>query len=88
MSCEECEKSREVDGIAPDCETGKDCVIPPLSEAGARIMDIRQRLASLGDLVGRGEILRMYGVTIEDMDLLELAEAELKIAGGHVPEAP
>lgn len=41
-------------------------------------MAVRQKLASLGDLVGRGEILRMYGVTIEDLELLDLVETELR----------
>lgn len=78
MTCPACEESRTIDGITPDCETAKGCVIPPLSEAGNRILTIRQKLAALGELIGRGEILRLYGVTLEDMELLELVEAELR----------
>jgi hypothetical protein len=65
-----------VDGIAPDCETEAGCCIPALDEAGARIIAVHEKLRSLGELVGRGEILRMYGVTIADLELLELVERE------------
>ena len=74
VSCEECERSREIDGDIPDCETAKGCVIPPLTERGVRVMALREKLVRLRDLVDPGTIVAMYGATIEDIDLLAKME--------------
>jgi len=59
-----------MDGDLPDCETGKGCAIPPLNEWGRRVMDIREKLTKLRNLVDPGTILGLYGATREDLDLL------------------
>jgi len=58
----------------PDCETEKGCIIPPLSERGQKVMELRERLVRLGDLVHSSTILAAYGATIEDLELLAKAE--------------
>jgi hypothetical protein len=80
VSCEECEKAREIDGDIPDCETDKGCVIPRLGERGGRIMAIREKLMKLKDLVDPGTILAAYGATIEDLDLLAKVEELMSVA--------
>lgn len=77
MSCEECDKAEEIDGAIPDCRTEKGCLIPPLSETGARIMQVREKLMKLKDLVDPATILRMHGVTLDDLDLLAAVEEML-----------
>jgi len=54
------------------------CWIPPLDEAGGRIMEIRNKLITLGERVGPDTIIKMYEVTKEDLALLEFVETELK----------
>jgi hypothetical protein len=53
------------------------CLIPPLDEAGSRIMEIRRKLISLQELVDPGTILKMYEATPEDIELLAAVETEL-----------
>lgn len=77
MSCESCKNILEVDDAEPDCFEGE-CKIPPLDETGQRIMEMRSKLISLHDLVDPGTILRMYGATKEDIELLAFIENEMK----------
>ena len=70
MTCEECEKSREIDGDTPGCETERGCIIPPLSGRGARVMALREKLMRLKSLVDPGAILRMWGAAKEDVEML------------------
>jgi hypothetical protein len=72
--CEECEETRVIDGDIPACETEKGCLIPPLSENGARVMAMRQMLIRLKELVDPGTILAMHGASLHDLEML--AEAE------------
>jgi len=74
VACEECRTSFEIDGDLPDCETGKGCAIPPLNEWGRRIMDMREKLMKLRNLIDPGTILGLYGATREDLDLLVKVE--------------
>ena len=74
MTCEECERSREIDGEIPDCETDKGCKIPPLTERGVRVMAIREKLMKLKDLVDPATILATHDVSVEDLDLIAAAE--------------
>jgi hypothetical protein len=74
VACEECRMTFEVDGDLPDCEVGNGCAIPPLDGKGRRIMDMREKLAKLKDLVDPGTILELYGATRDDLDLLVKVE--------------
>jgi hypothetical protein len=78
VSCEGCEEIREKDGIAPDCETDKGCVIPPIDVTERRILEIRDKLVALQGLVDSGDVLKMYGATRRDIELLVMVEKELK----------
>jgi hypothetical protein len=78
VSCAACEDVREKDGEPPECETGEGCKVPPLSARGVRAMELRRRLFALGPLTGPEAVLREYGATKGDLDLLLAAEEELK----------
>lgn len=78
MSCEACADAEEIDGAVPDCQTDKGCLIPQLDEQGQRILDIRDRLITLHDIMDAGTILRMYDATKEDIEMLAIVENELK----------
>ena len=78
MSCEACEDVREKDGIAPDCETEKGCLIPPLGPEERRILEIRGKLITLQGLVDAGTIFQIYGVIKDDIDILTVVEEEMK----------
>ncbi len=78
MSCETCNEALEIDGYEPDCRTDKGCKVPPLDEHGQRILEIRDRLVSLHELVDAGTILRLYRATKEDIEMLAIIESELK----------
>ena len=54
------------------------CWIPELDEAGRRILEIRQKLITLGELVGPETVIKMYEVTKEDLELLTTVESELQ----------
>ena len=74
VACEECRMIFEIDGDLPACEAGRGCTIPTLYEKGKRIMDMREKLAKLKDLVDPGTILNLYGATRDDLDLLMKVE--------------
>lgn len=83
VTCEECERSREIDGEIPDCETEKGCLVPPLGERGQRVMAIREKIVKLKDLIDPGAVLAMYGATVEDLNLLAKAEEIMSQATDH-----
>jgi len=78
VSCEACREAQQVDGVTPDCEAGKSCLIPALDERGARVMQIRDKLVRLRDLVDAGTVLKMYGADLDDIELLAVLEDEIK----------
>ncbi|GEM_PF-2249710 len=82
VCCEACEEIREKDGVAPDCETEKGCILPPIGPAERRILEIRDRLVALQGLVDPGAVLKIYGASRRDIELLASVEKELK------PSAP
>ncbi|MEW6115670.1 MAG: hypothetical protein AB1553_02060 [Nitrospirota bacterium] len=77
VSCDACRDALEKDGYDPECIEGE-CKLPPLDPLGARILEIRQRLLSLNELVDAGTILRLYDVDLVDLELLAAVEEELK----------
>jgi hypothetical protein len=77
VSCEGCEEIRRIDGVPPDCETDKGCRVPPLSPAEARVLRMRSMLLRLRGLVAPEAVLRAYGATMEELELLAMVEAEL-----------
>ncbi len=74
MSCEECERGRQIDGDVPRCETEQGCIIPSLEGTGARVMAMRERLTSLKGLVDSGTVLALYEATREDLEMLAKVE--------------
>lgn len=77
MRCENCEDIRKNDGLVPDCETERGCPVPSAGEAGARALRLRGRLINLGPLIGPEMVLKVYGATMEDIDLIEVIEDEM-----------
>lgn len=77
MTCEACDEARRIDEVTPDCETDKGCLIPPLDETGQRIIEIHARIGSLNGLVDAATVLRMYGATTEDLEMLAVIKEEL-----------
>ena len=65
---------QEVEGIEPECCT---CIVPPVSPEGQRVLELRGMLTRLHELVDSGTILKMYGVTREELEMLAIVEAEL-----------
>jgi hypothetical protein len=95
VSCEACRDIEEKDGVEPPCRVtpqgcrpeGADaavlkngCPIPPLSPENARVLEMRAMLVRLKDIVDPGTVLRMFGATREDVEMLAVAEDELKAA--------
>ena len=78
MSCAACREAQQVDGVTPGCEAGKGCLIPALDERGARVMQIRDKLVRLKDLVDAGTVLQMYGADLDDIELLAVLEDEIR----------
>jgi hypothetical protein len=64
--------------MIPDCRTGADCAIPPLSPAAARALEIHGRLRRLKDLNLAPHICQMYQVDEFDLELLAVIEDQLK----------
>jgi hypothetical protein len=77
-----------VDGVEPPCfyegqaekkVSGVNaCWIPELDEQSQRILDIRQKIKTLKEVVDAGTILRMYAADLEDIELLAFLEDELR----------
>lgn len=53
-------------------------MIPPLSESGQQIMELRAKLIGLNGLVDPGTILKMYDADIDDIKLLFFLEEAIK----------
>ena len=66
-----------MDGLTPNCRTDEGCLIPPLHPIAARAMEIRDKLVRLHRLKIGPAILDRYGCTIDDLEMLALAEDEL-----------
>ena len=58
----------------PDCETEAGCKIPPLSDRGARALEIRDKLIRLSRLGIGGRIMDLYQVDLDDLELLAVIE--------------
>lgn len=52
------------------------CLIPPLSLDEQRVLEMRGMLIRLEGLGIGGEILRMYGATKEDLEMMAVVEGE------------
>lgn len=66
-----------MDDVTPPCQTGVGCWIPPLPTDAARVLALRDKLIRLRRLGIGAEIMRMYQVTLDDLDLLALIDNEL-----------
>lgn len=64
-----------MEGIEPECAV---CPVPPVTPEGQRILELWGLLNLLHDLVDGGTILRMYGATREEVELLALVAGEIK----------
>jgi hypothetical protein len=81
VNCTNCLEAQELDGILPSCKTDEGCLIPVLHPRGARALEIRSALIRLHRLkIGPG-ILNLYNATLDDLELLALAEDELNESG-------
>jgi hypothetical protein len=69
-----------MDGVDPPCEKGQ-CPIPGLSAGEARVMEMRSLLIRLRGVVDGGTVLRTYGATIDELELLGAIEDELREEG-------
>jgi hypothetical protein len=89
VACEQCFEAWDAENIEPPCfsdqRDGEEadpgvnaCWIPDITDVERRIIDLRNRLVSLGDLGIGSEILRMYDADIEDIELMAVIEDELK----------
>ena len=76
MSCDACKDIYVVDEIEPDCFEGA-CIVPMLDAEGQRIVEIRDRLIVLKDLVDSGTIMKIYGATKEDIEMLAFIETQM-----------
>ena len=77
MTCGACDEAREIDGDIPDCETERGCRVPPLTERGARVLALREKLVHLRRLVDPATVLAIYGAGPEELDLLAAVEKDL-----------
>lgn len=77
MNCQNCLEAEELDGIAPGCKTDEGCLIPPLHPQAARALAIRSKLVRLHRLKIGPAILGLYGATLDDLEMMALAEDEL-----------
>ncbi len=58
------------DLAVPRCETPEGCLIPPLGQEEAAVMEMRALLVSLAGLVSPEAVLRMSGATLRQLELL------------------
>jgi len=77
VSCEQCREALEIDDVEPPCFS-RTCYIPQPDERGQRILEIRDKLIKLHDLVDPGTILKLYNSTVEDIELLAYVEEEME----------
>ena len=78
MSCDACEAAREIDEETPPCETKQGCWVLPLDKEGQRLMDIREQIIDLKDLIDAGTILRAHKCNLEEIGLLAFIEREIR----------
>lgn len=78
MTCESCRDIEKVDEVLPDCKTGKGCLIPQLGQEEARILEVRDLLVRLHDLINPEVILKMYEISGEEIEMLAVIEDEIK----------
>lgn len=62
------------------------CKIPPLSERGARALEIRDKLVRLSQLGIGGRVLEMYSADLDDLELIAVIEDTLKERMQEVPD--
>lgn len=66
-----------MDGLLPDCQTAAGCLIPPLDPGTSQVLDIRDKLIRLKNMGIGDSILKLYGATVDTLELLAIAEDEL-----------
>jgi len=76
-----------VDGLTPDCEKDGGCLIPPLMPGPARALEIRDKLQRLSGLNIGSSVLDLYRASIDDLDLIAIAEDELREEQPHGPRS-
>jgi hypothetical protein len=77
VSCDACKVAFVEDREIPACIEG-DCLVPELDEKCSRVMSLRAQLINLSGLVDPATILKMHDAEIEDIELLEAVEAEIR----------
>lgn len=71
-----------MDGIPLPCETEEGCLFPALRERSQRVLIIHSHLLAMRRLNVGGEVLRMYGATLDDLASIAAIETELTAGGG------
>ena len=66
--------------IIPECETAAGCIIPPLTPAGARVMEIWGMINRLHKYGATAAILERYGVTTGELELVAVVAGEVRTA--------
>jgi len=89
VSCQACREIRDVDGVAPACESGE-CVVPPLGPVEARVLDLRSRALSLRGVMEPAQVLSALGASVSDLLLLSEVELGLLLmqAEGAISKRP
>lgn len=78
VDCDACAEALDTDGVIPDCQAERGCLIPPLLPACRRVMELRGLLVRLHPTVDPGTVCRMFGATLDDLELLALVEDYLR----------
>lgn len=83
MNCSQCRENQTVDGVIPDCESGKGCLIPLVPEYSQRLLTLRGVRVALKNLVEPRIIFREFErehgeLTWFDLELLAAVETELR----------
>ena len=60
----------------PECRTGGQCRVPRLTAENARLLRARETLIALRDMVDASSVFEMYGLDLDDLELLARAEME------------
>ena len=64
--------------MRPGCETETGCLVPSPGPEGQRVLKLRSLLMRLGNLIDPGTVCRTFGADLDDLELLAVAEDELK----------
>jgi hypothetical protein len=79
MTCSACEDIERVDGVEPDCRSGK-CMIPPVPDGAEKAVRAWNIANGLRDLPALAGCLSAMGLSEFDLELVALIENERRSA--------